>query len=260
MRILTSKPALRWLAPLAVVVAVGGTSWWRPRPGRPSAARRSRRAAAGRPAAVARSTACPARWSQQADLGIPAIPGRAARTARQLTSLISGHPHAAGLVRRHRTRPARRPRHAGRDRHHHQRPRRLDLVQPGQDGHPPHARRARRPGAPAERPDRCAARPRRRPPQRCLDAIAPTHRRSAPTPSVEVAGRDAYELVLDPNDDGSLIEQVRIAIDGETRQPLRVQVFARRRPSWSSRSATRRSTSPGPTTASSSSTRRPAPR
>ena len=31
--------------------------------------------------------------------------------------------------------------------------------------------------------------------------------------------------MLDPNDDASLISQVRIAIDGETKMPLRVQVF-----------------------------------
>jgi outer membrane lipoprotein-sorting protein len=43
--------------------------------------------------------------------------------------------------------------------------------------------------------------------------------------SVEVAGRPAYELVLDPNDSNTLISQVRIAIDGDTKVPLRVQVF-----------------------------------
>ena len=43
--------------------------------------------------------------------------------------------------------------------------------------------------------------------------------------SVEVAGRPAYELVLDPNDSNTLISQVRIAIDGDTKMPLRVQVF-----------------------------------
>ena len=43
--------------------------------------------------------------------------------------------------------------------------------------------------------------------------------------AVEVAGRPAYELVLDPNDSNTLIDQVRIAIDGDTKLPLRVQVF-----------------------------------
>lgn len=44
--------------------------------------------------------------------------------------------------------------------------------------------------------------------------------------NVTVAGRSAYELVLQPKDDRSLVGQVRIAIDGQTSLPLRVQVFA----------------------------------
>jgi outer membrane lipoprotein-sorting protein len=40
----------------------------------------------------------------------------------------------------------------------------------------------------------------------------------------EVAGRPAYELVLEPEDDTTLIEAVRIAVDGETSIPLRVRV------------------------------------
>ena len=42
-----------------------------------------------------------------------------------------------------------------------------------------------------------------------------------------VAGRAAYELVLTPKDDRSLIGEVRIAIDGEQHIPLRVQVTAK---------------------------------
>ena len=41
----------------------------------------------------------------------------------------------------------------------------------------------------------------------------------------EVAGRPAYELVLEPKDDRTLIETVRIAVDGETSVPLRVRVY-----------------------------------
>ncbi|WP_152360699.1 LolA family protein [Microlunatus speluncae] len=44
--------------------------------------------------------------------------------------------------------------------------------------------------------------------------------------NVTVAGRSAYELVLQPKDDRSLVEQIRIAVDGETYLPLRVQVLA----------------------------------
>jgi outer membrane lipoprotein-sorting protein len=42
-----------------------------------------------------------------------------------------------------------------------------------------------------------------------------------------VAGRSAYELILRPRDTASLVGQVRIAIDGQTHIPLRVQVLAR---------------------------------
>lgn len=41
----------------------------------------------------------------------------------------------------------------------------------------------------------------------------------------EVAGRAAYELVLEPNDKDTLVEEVRLAVDGETSVPLRVQAF-----------------------------------
>jgi len=40
-----------------------------------------------------------------------------------------------------------------------------------------------------------------------------------------VAGRSAYELVLRPRDPASLVSSVRIAIDGATHIPLRVQVY-----------------------------------
>ncbi len=46
-------------------------------------------------------------------------------------------------------------------------------------------------------------------------------------PSVTVAGQAAYQLVLAPKSQHSLIGQVRIAIDSRYHVPLRVQVFAR---------------------------------
>ena len=42
--------------------------------------------------------------------------------------------------------------------------------------------------------------------------------------SAVVAGRAAYELILSPKGDGSLISSVRIAVDGTTHVPLRVEV------------------------------------
>jgi hypothetical protein len=46
-------------------------------------------------------------------------------------------------------------------------------------------------------------------------------------PTARVAGRAVYELVLSPKDNRSLIGQVRLALDGTTYVPLRVQVYAR---------------------------------
>ena len=61
---------------------------------------------------------------------------------------------------------------------------------------------------------------------KALAAIDPTT-----TVTVEgtasIAGRSAYELVLTPRDAGSLVAQVRLAIDSVTSTPLRVEVFAR---------------------------------
>jgi outer membrane lipoprotein-sorting protein len=44
--------------------------------------------------------------------------------------------------------------------------------------------------------------------------------------NVTVAGRPAYELVLTPKDERSLVAEVAIAVDAETSAPLRVQAYA----------------------------------
>jgi hypothetical protein len=59
-----------------------------------------------------------------------------------------------------------------------------------------------------------------------LAAVSPTTRVSTDGTAV-VAGRSAYELLLEPRDAGSLVGSVRIAVDGATHVPTRVQVFAR---------------------------------
>jgi outer membrane lipoprotein-sorting protein len=45
--------------------------------------------------------------------------------------------------------------------------------------------------------------------------------------STQVAGRGAYELVLRPRAAGSLVGEVRVAVDSKTSMPLRVQVVPR---------------------------------
>lgn len=59
-----------------------------------------------------------------------------------------------------------------------------------------------------------------------LKALTPSTK-VATDGTATVAGRRAYELVLEPKQAGSLVGSVRIAVDGATRVPLRVQVFAR---------------------------------
>ncbi|MGZ4467064.1 MAG: LolA family protein [Nocardioidaceae bacterium] len=59
-----------------------------------------------------------------------------------------------------------------------------------------------------------------------LKAIAPSTNVSTDGTAV-VAGRSAYELRLQPRDARSLVGSVRIAIDGQTHVPTRVQVFAK---------------------------------
>jgi outer membrane lipoprotein-sorting protein len=59
-----------------------------------------------------------------------------------------------------------------------------------------------------------------------LKALSPTTKVSTDRTAV-VAGRSAYELVLQPRGTGSLIGSVHIAVDGSTHVPTRVQVFAR---------------------------------
>jgi len=57
-----------------------------------------------------------------------------------------------------------------------------------------------------------------------LQAIRPSTRVTNDGTAV-VAGRSAYELVLTPRTHDSLVRSVRIAVDGATHVPLRVQVY-----------------------------------
>jgi outer membrane lipoprotein-sorting protein len=75
-----------------------------------------------------------------------------------------------------------------------------------------------RAGGPAMTPQQAA--------EAALKAIRPSTRVTT-DPTAQVAGRSAYELVLQPRDARSLVGSVRIAIDGSTHIPTRVQVFAR---------------------------------
>lgn len=58
-----------------------------------------------------------------------------------------------------------------------------------------------------------------------LAAVTPTTDVSVDG-TAKVAKRDAYELVLKPKGEGSLVRQVRLALDSETFVPLRVSVYS----------------------------------
>ncbi|MFU8849744.1 LolA family protein [Micromonospora sp. SL1-18] len=60
---------------------------------------------------------------------------------------------------------------------------------------------------------------------RALAAIDPTTAVTVGR-SARVAGRDAYELILSPRDTGSLVHEVRIALDAKEHVPLRFEVLA----------------------------------
>lgn len=60
-----------------------------------------------------------------------------------------------------------------------------------------------------------------------LLAKAGEHTAIRVTNNAQVAGRSAYQLVLAPKDEGSLVQEVRLALDGETYVPLQVQVYAK---------------------------------
>jgi outer membrane lipoprotein-sorting protein len=62
--------------------------------------------------------------------------------------------------------------------------------------------------------------------QRFLDAVDPSTKVTLGD-TVSVAGRDAYDLVLTPKADETLVGRVSIAVDGKTGIPLKVSVTAR---------------------------------
>ncbi len=61
--------------------------------------------------------------------------------------------------------------------------------------------------------------------QQLLAKIDPTTKVSVDG-TATVAGRDAYELVVAPRDQRSLVRQIRLAVDARTSLPLRLEVFS----------------------------------
>jgi outer membrane lipoprotein-sorting protein len=64
--------------------------------------------------------------------------------------------------------------------------------------------------------------------QQALAAIGPSTAVSTDS-TAKVAGRPAYELVLEPRDAGTLVDRVVVAVDASTHVPLRVDVYSTKR-------------------------------
>lgn len=220
MSVLTSRPALRWLVPVAAVVTVIG-----------GGAALGRFAAEAEPSLPPRSAAQllvdlqTARFEglsgtvvQRADLGLPPIAGLLAEDGP--ASLLTGS-HTLRVW------------HSGPDQQRvafvdtlGQR----DYIRNGRDvwlwssrtntathGLLPEGEEAAKPPEVPATPQEAAA--------QALAVVDPTTEVSVGR-SATVAGRDAYELVLEPRDAASLVHQVRIAIDATEHLPLRFEVFA----------------------------------
>jgi outer membrane lipoprotein-sorting protein len=218
MRIFAFKPVLRLLAPLAFVLVVVGTGLLA------TTATAEKKLPTRTPQELlvdlqqARVDGLSGTVVERADLGIPAIPGADGRDDEELTSLVSGtHTLRVRYSAPDKARLAVLGTYSE-----------YDIIRNGKDvwtwsskdNAATHrtvtAESGSTPSETPSTPEEAA--------NRVLKALEPTTTVTSDS-SVEVAGRAAYELVLDPNDANSLISQVRIAIDGDTKVPLRVQVF-----------------------------------
>ncbi len=220
MSVLTSRPALRWLVPAAAAVAVlgGGVAIGAitGTAGRPGPADRAARPSCWSTCRPPGSTGCPAPWSRAPTSACPRFPARAARAAPSLTSLVSGtHTLRVWYSGPDKARVALLGTLGE-----------TDVIRNGSDVWiwPAGQQATHRTLAPSSRPRRptrndrpspiSRRRRRRRPSGARRDR--PEHRGDHDAP-VEVAGRDAYELVLDPATTPRWSARSRLAIDGENK-------------------------------------------
>jgi outer membrane lipoprotein-sorting protein len=228
MTLLARRPTLRWLVPLvaAVLLATAGAAV-------------SAFSASARDSLQPRSAAqllvdvqkakvdgLSGTVVQTADLGLPALPNAAGGSSSDFSALVSGS-HTLRLW------------YAGPSKA------RLallgtlgesDLIRNGQDvwlwASSTNSARHFAVPATADTPDPAGGGTPEAPmtPQQAADqalaAITPTTTVTT-DPTATVAGRPAYQLVLEPKDTSTLVGTVRIAIDGATHIPTRVQVFPR---------------------------------
>ncbi len=220
MRIFSSRPVLRWLAPLAFVLAVSGTALVATN----ATAERKLPTRTAEQLLVdvqqARVDGLSGTVIQRANLGIPEIPGAGENS--ELGSLVSGtHTLRVRYASPDKVRLAVLGTYGE-----------TDVITNGKDvwiwssREQAATHRTLNPGSKPEELDPRGELPRtpEEAAEQVLAALEPTTTVTTDS-DVTVADRAAYELVLDPNDDASLIGQIRLAVDGETKMPLRVQVF-----------------------------------
>jgi outer membrane lipoprotein-sorting protein len=221
MRIFSSRPAVRWLAPLAFVLAVSGTAVVATN----ATAERKLPTRTAEQLLVdvqqARVDGLSGTVIQRANLGIPEVPG--ADENSDLGSLVAGtHTLRVRYSEPNKARLAVLGTYGE-----------TDVITNGKDVWIWSSREqaaTHRTLNPGSSPDELDPKPGDLPrtPQdaaeQVLAALEPTTTVTTDS-DVTVADRAAYELVLDPNDDASLIGQIRLAIDGDTKMPLRVQIL-----------------------------------
>jgi outer membrane lipoprotein-sorting protein len=221
MRIFSSRPALRWLAPLAFALAVSGTAVV----ATSATAERKLPTRTAEQLLVdvqqARVDGLSGTVIQRANLGIPEIPGAGENS--ELGSLVSGtHTLRVRYSAPDKVRLAVLGTYGE-----------TDVITNGRDlwmwssrEQAATHRTLGTGGKPAELGPKAGDLP-RTPQEAAEQALAALESTTTVTTDsdVTVADRAAYELVLDPNDDDSLVGQIRLAVDGDTKLPLRVQMF-----------------------------------
>ena len=224
MQIFTRRPALRWVAPLALVAVVGGTTVL----ASTASAGPKLEAKTAEQLLVdlqsARVDGLSGSVVQKAQLGLPALPAMGGGDGTELTSLLSGnHTAKVWFAAPDKARVALMDDPTEE----------TDLIRNGsdvwtyssEDNEVTHATLPAGAGEAHEAPDSTEA---PKTPQEAAEAALKAIDSStvvSTDSAVEVAGRAAHELVLTPEDDRTLISAVRIAVDGETSTPLRVQVL-----------------------------------
>jgi outer membrane lipoprotein-sorting protein len=225
MTMFEKRPALRWIAPLAVVAVVGGTGMLASTASAdPTLAPKSAEQLLV-DVQQAKIDGLSGTVVQKAELGLPALPSGGSAAASELTSLLSGnHTLKVWTAGPDKLRVAVLDRMAETDvivngsdvwTYASQTNEATHRTLPKLGGH------ADRPATPAspdvpKTPQEAAA--------KVLAAVGPTTNVTTDA-SETVAGRPAYVLVLTPKDEGSLIGQVKIAVDSETSVPLDVQAL-----------------------------------